>query len=413
MNALPSGEVRGLTWYEIPREATGWSGRNLPPEIQTITVLAPLGMTPRQHILDMLAKNPAAVSIAAKIIPFRPFDTAVELPGREVWWAYHDFTDEAITAWAHANLDIPTEIDLVFRSNHGNGTVSAVARTMRNGRPIEVRRKLSPDKTMTEALAEHIPYFLRNCPRMVDTDGRTCGTHVAEILSSVTRRGVGIAMEEWLATDPSAPDAGGKLIVSGDFLPGTGVASLTLDRDRNTGAVRATVRTVDGHGVQEDDKGGVDVLVRGAVPATVAASLPGRSLSDVIEPSWARHLVIRKFKPGKRGEPTFGLRCGVAHVPMPRISPAPSSAVVDDQFAAERLRWETISSAALEPLRHLDRADLADVLTILHMRGEVDLERWNLAGWRLKAMGNMIDIADCPLVPAAELLGTKTDQDGV
>jgi hypothetical protein len=410
MNHLVHGEVRGLTWYEVPRAAAGWGARYVDEGFDVITVVAPLGKFPCDHVMGMLRTNPAATSIATTNFPFRPFDEAVELPGRAVMYAHHDFTDADIDAWAKANLPIPDGIDLTFSMSQSRGAVYASAATVRKGRLVHVKRRLDGGKPFGDALAEHIPYFVRNCPKPTgDLAEFTCGAHAAAILASLPTPSAVAVVEEWLERHRQAPPAGVASITLGtEFMPGTGVNRMVLDMFPGTNAVSATIDIAGGHSIVEDDTG-LEIRLNAVLPDTVADALKGRSLADVLELGWAGDVRIRLVRERKTGVSGTSLRGEVESVSlalprMPTQTVEQAETEIRAMTTGERPRWTLVEATALPILRQLTRPDLATVMTRLIVEHQIDLAPYGQPGWVLRGRGLEIVVEECPSHEADRLL---------
>ena len=409
MFKLVHGEVCGLTWYEVPRAAAGWAGRNLDPSVEVITVIAPLGRLPGKHVLDLLATFPERTSIVSASSAFRPFDPAVVMPGRTVMYAYHDIDDAGIDAWAKANLPIPPELDLTFGLSRLGDAVTVTAATIRKGRLVNVRRRLDAGRTMGEAFAEQLPYLLRNCPRPSgDLAEFTCSAHIAHLLGALPTSASVAIVRRWLDEWRDPPSGGVQAAtVLGEFLTGTGVARLSLDMFPGTNAVKATVTLAGGHVLTDIDTG-VAVTLSGEIPHTVATALKGRSLGDVIGAEWVRPIkirMVRETQPGSRTVSMTGAVEGVA-LRLPDVAPPSdeeAERAIAEMTTGKGARWRSVTATALPVLRSLPRADLLEVLTLL-VTQQVDLSAYGHPGWVVRGRGPEVMVEECPSMPATDVL---------
>jgi hypothetical protein len=413
MYKLVHGEVCGLSWYEIPREAGGWSARNLDPSFDVITVIAPLGRLPSGHTLKLLGTKPASTNIVSMNCAFQPFDPAVELPGRAVMYAYHEFDDEAINAWAKANLDIPPELDLTFAMGRYGDAVTVSAATVKKGRLVNVRRRLTPGMVMKDALAEHLPYFLRNCRRPEGGLAEfTCHRHIQQILNALPSAGALAVVKDWLERHRRAEERGVQsLTLEAHLLPDTGVRRITLDMFTGTNAVKAHVELAGGHSVSDVDTG-VEITLRGDIPDTIAGAMKGRPLSDALGIGWASDILVRTVRDPDPGARSLTMRGGVESTALrlPDRSPPTeeeAAEIIRGMAAGEHTRWTGIQAAALPVLRRMTRAHAVEVMHLLAVRN-VDLTPYGQPGWILRGLGPEIVVEECPTISMDALLaGTE------
>lgn len=407
MTKLVHGEVQGLTWYEVPVEAARYERSLLPEGTRTVAVIAPIGKFLHPSVEACLATNPEDTNFVSRSIPFRPLAHDA-IPGREIMYNRHDFNSDNITAWALQNLDIPPELDLKFELEPYRGNLHVIATTMKRGVLAEVRRKINTEILLEEALAEHIPYFLKSCRRPTGpTSEFTIGSHCATVLKRLSDHGVQ-ELERWLDDERRRTHGKSTLIIPRQMFADHTIDSVRLTMADNSNAIQSEMTFEGGHSLKDDDTG-VEVTVKAQIPDTMRSTLRRRSLGDLIGADWASHLEIRTVRDANGDEGTLTLRAFGDAVPfeMPEGIPWTDEQIDDILRQAGESEYQTMTTvqeAARPVLRKLDRKQLALVLVLLRMRGNVDLTPFGQEGWVVNRRGREIVLETCPTVEYAQFL---------
>lgn len=408
MTSLVHGEFHGLTWYEIPAAACGHDRRNIPEGVDTVTVIAPLGKFPYPTVELALLATPDKMNYASRHIAFKPIADD-EMPDRVIMYSSREFDSESITAWAHANLEIPDTLDLKFDYDAYKHSLHVVASTLRNGSVVKIRKRLDTTVRMAEALAEHMPFLLAKCTR---PDGPTaeftCSAYTAGIIATLTRAGAD-QLEAWLERHRhnkthNTPD----LALPGPVFQGGLVSKMTLIKSETSNIVRSTVKLTGGHTL-EDDATGVEIRIEATLPETLRQRLRGRPLSDLIDAEWARTMRIRTVREKGERDGQISLRAFGENVELA----VPKAPEWTDEEAGAHIRaagegdypdWQSVQESAIPILRRLTPQQLASVVSLLTVGNHIDLAQFGQPGWVLRGRGPEIVIESCPSVPYADFL---------
>lgn len=404
MTTLQHGKVDGLTWYELPEDPKG----------RRIVVIT-LGETPPtgREIREIMASPLWQYGLHARPLPwFRPFDLEGTFPDRLVLFREDRFDAETITAWMNEHLDVPSELDLSLDPG-GRGGLHLVARTMRKGMTVLVRKRLDTSIPIRKALDAHIPGLLRTSRRPDSAPGHRSRSHVNAVLAACTDHAAGI-ISRWLAAHDGralqsrVPDC---LVIPGGLVRAPGVEEIRLKMDIPSSTVMATIN-VEGDHTLTDDGTGMEVSISKELPSSVRLALPGRSLRDVIDVDWAQAVTIRTVRDSSGGRTHMRAHCDGAAFETPsgsRLTHDEAAALLASTLSQNRFRYtqvRSIAAGALPAFEGMDVQDFATTLALLPMPSVLDLAPLDREGWILRNQGGNIVAEQSPDIPVERAMAT-------
>lgn len=400
MTTFPNGEVAGLRWYEIPKGVMPHG--NSVDETASIVVVCPRDKLPTAAREKMLRTSAASGTNAGYLytwsMGFTPCDFDKALPGRTV--IYDQFYEFDMMAWARTQVDIPATVDIRFEHSPGRCQLHVIARTMKNGRMVDVRRKVPASIPFPQAMAPILAYFERNCARVEGQPPEfSCGAHVAKAITHLDPHGA-LLVGHWLDHVRLRGSVNERsLDIPGVMLPGTSIKRMTLKREEASNVISAMFQLEGGHYIEEDASG-VTVTIEAQLPDTVRTALKGRSVRDVTGLDWTEDLTVRLVREAGSDHLRFSMRAaspGVAFVvPAGRTGEKPADML--DALGEGHARWQTIHESATMVLDRLDDAQIVSVLAMVRVQSSVDLTPFGHPGWLLRGRGDEIVVDACPQV---------------
>lgn len=409
MTKLVHGTVRGLTWFEVPSANLKSATRPKGP----VTVLSPLGDLPSDAIEHAMLTCSSKYNYLTTAFPFMPFDTAAEMPGRTVAYMRNTFDDEDVNRWASEHLDVPATVSLRFVMDQYKNTMHVLARTMKNGRRVTISRKLRTDVPLDEALADHLPYLVRNCPRVEEGQPEfTCGAHLAAMLTRVGAHGRR-AIEAWVERHRNEDATRiAPLTLSGMVVGEETIANIILTMGPGGRDVHASVRLHDGHTLH-DDATGTEIALSASLPEAIRASLAGRTFGEVLDAPWARHLRIRTVRGDELSLRLRAFSEGAGFQIPVADAPTDEEATAQLVRIAEADPDREVSHAAIPLLKSMDRGHLAAALSLLEVQTVLDLEPFGKPGWMLRSKGGEIVVERAPSKSIADFVDELRKDDDV
>lgn len=406
-----TGEIDGLGWFEVPKSLftypQGFAGDQ---DASVVTVLCPLDKMPDQAALDRLDSDPSWLAYRYhRSVGMLLVDAGRQLPGRLVAYDKYAFVGFDFLAWLAERVEIPAGIDLRIDVDIYRDKAAAIARTLKRGAVVDVRRKLSPYQVLAEQIGPILGYFSRNCPRVEgDAPALSWGAHVAKLLAHVDASGRA-QIDEWTRGRMLEP-----LRLSGASLPGAGVDLLKLRKASGSNAILAEASIAGGHEMLDDDSG-TSVVLALPLPETVAQGLKGERLGKVVDVDWLADMTIRTatVPDGRVRIRAYGNGVPFDLPAATTDDPAATAALLDGLVGSGPGRhgeWMEIDSTATALLSRQTPATAGAIVAALAVEEEVDLRIHGLPGWRLKRNGRTILVQECPSEPLAGWLSTLKDR---
>lgn len=412
-DALNTGAVQGLEWYELPRPLgeTLSAGARGDRTADVLTIVCPPGGMPIEAMRNAYAGRIGEMHPNFLASPgFRPFDEEQALPGRLVLYDRYAFeTHESATAeWIRERLRPPGNVDVEY---DGTGpSLMLSCRAVKKGCVVRHARKV-PEREVLEIAAAPILRHIMRAATDVPLKGMgvKCRPHVNAVLAHLNAEGR-ILVARWLAQIAGGDGFGVRadsLPIPPILLPGLpGIHTVRLDPPKKTDAILMHLALDGGHEMTDDDVA-VNATIAMPLPDTVLAALRDRPLAEMLEGPWSTGLRIKSVKTA--GADTV-LRCFADCVPITLPQAAPddlqaSEAAIARMTTGEAPRWKEVDASALEILRTLTRPSLAAVLALLELHQSVSLGPYGAPGWRVKSWGGCVIVDDCPKVAIGDLTG--------
>lgn len=401
MNGLVTGEIAGLAWYELPNSVMK-SHQGLMQSVGTMTVVCPKGHMPNATRAAYLLQNSTNLQyLFTYRIGVQLFDEA-EMEGRTI--RYEGFIGFDLMAWARERVEIPENIDLSFDLNTAAGKLHAVARTMRNGRMVNVRRLVPDHLLFTDAIKPILGYLSRNCPRVEGEEGHSCGEHVAAALKHLNEHGL-LLLRHWMQQHEQHPNRiMQRLSIPGHMLPSSGIRLMQLDVMPGSNAIKAEISLIGGHEITEDGTG-VEVKLKTTLPETIRVALKGRTMEDVIGMPWAAPLVVKIVRNPKDGMESIRTTAPGTALILPDVAQEVGAIdAIDALGHGDGPAWKTVHASATPVLDKLTESEIVSVLALGRIQSTIDLAPFGHEGWELRARGDEIVVEKCPTIDLEEYL---------
>lgn len=396
---LVNGEVRGLRWFELPRDIYGdVKGLRGDRDAPVVTVLAAPDDYPKEKRIAEYF-NPAYGKTFLPSIGFRPVDEAKDLPGRLVGYA-HPY-GKSVRSWLAQTFQVPEgiEIEYDYPDYSWDRKLVVVATTVKDGRIVKVRKKVDPNVLLEDALAKIFKGLVRSAPKPpAEAHGRSCGAHLAKILRHATTGAVDMIRAWEKDEDRREPRS-----IAGALLPGTGIEVLTLKSTKTSNAVLAEIKLKGGH-VVSDDTSGIKVQIAGSLPHTLLNGLAGEKLGRVLDLEWAELITIRSA--AAIASDAAEMR---AHAPgVPFV--VPKAEEMTDERARRIIRGvaagsaiKNIDEALFEKLAAMTPQAAATMLLAINHHEYYDLKAHGLPGWWASNQNGYVTLNRSPMREAGDL----------
>lgn len=400
----------GFDWVDVMldipdsnvSEAT--RGNNGPVRIVAVT-----GRLPMEWIAGVIGgKTPNYATYLWPEPPFRPFDEGRDFPGRKVAYYAHSFHDFDVGRWYAEYGDGPDNIDIDFEYVPYKRKLAVVATTFRNGGATKVRKNIPTDKSFLDAIGPIVQYFSRNCPKVDQNHVQTAmgGSHLNTILRNLNAIGTGL-LKGWMENTQDLPSSEGagaweetgrrRQTITQDMLaPGHDIDSLDLIRREGSSKVLADMKFAKGNSLV-DDQQGTTITLKAILPESTLVALKGRPLSDLINASWARDLVIRTARSDNEKI--------IVRASSDIVKIALSGDTMPHQEVEKRLRsllegemnyLKHVDEDAMPILQSLSPEALLGVLSVLKGAQNADLSIHGRPGWILRRGMRGIEVIKRP-----------------